>query len=155
MMRTLVVYDSQFGNTEKLAQLIAQTLDESTATEIVRADKVNGSMLDRFDLLVLGSPTQGWNMTPALRSLVAGIPRETLHGKMAAVFDTRFHRSQWITGSAARKLAGMLKEKGAMLAAAPESFFVEGKEGPLERGETDHAVRWAQALAAKYVPSAV
>jgi hypothetical protein len=33
--------------------------------------------------------------------------------------------------------------------APPESFFVNGKEGPLVEGELDRATAWAESLALK------
>lgn len=46
---------------------------------------------------------------------------------------------QWMTGSAAEVLHKTLKAKGARLLVPPESFFVKGKQGPLQNRELNRA----------------
>jgi hypothetical protein len=40
-----------------------------------------------------------------------------------------------------------LTRRGYKLAVEPESFFIEGTPGPLEKGELEHAVEWGKVLA--------
>ena len=63
-----------------------------------------------------------------------------------ATFDTRLDKPRWLTGSAAKGAAKLLRRRGHRLAAAPESFFVAGTTGPLRPGETERAHRWGQSL---------
>lgn len=141
-MNALVVYDSQFGNTEKIAKKIAGALEKSA--KAVRVSEANPSMLKGISLLVVGCPTQRWRATPAIRSFLESLP--DLSGVSAAAFDTRFKRTWLFTGSAARGIAKALKNKGAKLALEPESFFVSGIEGPLLDGEAERAGMWARNL---------
>jgi flavodoxin len=145
-MNTLVLYDSRHGNTERLATMIANILRPFGQAEAVRVDTESTIRLAGVDLLILGSPTQGWRPTPAMQSLLAKIPAEQLHGVAIACFDTRFQKSRWLTGSAAAALARQLHKRGVMLLAPPESFFVQGAEGPLTSGEMERAVVWARML---------
>jgi hypothetical protein len=50
-------------------------------------------------------------------------------------------------GYAAPRIARALEKKGGNLAAPPEGFFVEDKEGPLKAGELERAAGWAKELA--------
>ena len=145
-MRALVVYDSQYGNTERIATAIADTLrtvGEAPALHVAPALPLD---LDGVDLLILGSPTQGWRPTPAMQALLASITPEALHGRAIACFDTRFQKPRWLTGSAAKVMANRFEGMGARLALPPESFFVEHTEGPLRQGELGRAAVWARLL---------
>jgi flavodoxin len=49
-------------------------------------------------------------------------------------------------GYAASAIDHKLKKKGAVIAVAPEGFFVEESEGPLTEGEEARAKEWAKTL---------
>jgi flavodoxin len=145
-MNALVLYDSQFGNTERIAQAIADALRPAGHVRIARIDPAQPVDLHGVDLLIVGSPTQGWNATPAIRNFLEHAPAERLAGLAVACFDTRFRRARWLTGSAARVIGRKLRKRGAALRLPPESFFVAGTEGPLLDGELAHAATWAGAI---------
>jgi flavodoxin len=69
-------------------------------------------------------------------------------GRPAAAFDTRMHLSPVVSGSAARGINRRLHRHGWTEAAAPESFFVMGTDGPLAEGELDRARHHGEVLAA-------
>lgn len=146
-MNTLVVYDSQFGNTEQIAQAIAQALRAYGPVRALRANLARAEDVEEVDLLVVGCPTQGWRPTAATASFIAGLAPARIRGAAIACFDTRFHKPRWLTGSAARVMARSLARRGSALVLPPESYFVVGKDGPLEAGEIDRAVEWARVIA--------
>jgi flavodoxin len=148
-MNTLVVYDSEFGNTEKVAHAIAARLETAGAVRCVSVDKAAEIDLAGVHLLVIGGPTQAHGPRRQLRAWVEQLPPDALEGAEIATFDTRVHWPTFLSGSAARSIAGALQRRGARLLASPESFFVTGKEGPLAEGELDHATAWAESLALK------
>ena len=53
------------------------------------------------------------------------------------------------TGSAAASIARKLKKAGASLVLPPQSFFVTGREGPLQEKELTLAREWARQVAKK------
>jgi len=63
----------------------------------------------------------------------------------AAAFDTRLDRP--VSGSAARRIARLLRRHGYRVIARPEGFLVEDTEGPLRAGEQERATRWGARLA--------
>lgn len=144
-MNSLVVYDSQFGNTEKIARKIQETLAEYGVARALRVTDFTPDALAGVELLVLGCPTQAWHSTKAMQALVKGLPDRSLDNLCLAEFDTRLDKPRWLTGSAARALESQLGGAGIELV-PPESFLVKGKEGPLEEGELEHAATWAHAL---------
>ena len=50
-MKTLVIYSSLTGNTKKLAQAIANEMED---TEIISVDEFRVSMMDNFDFFMIG-----------------------------------------------------------------------------------------------------
>lgn len=158
-MKTVVLYESLYGNTEAVARAIADGLGPAGEATLARFGDAQETAAEEADLLVLGGPTHGWGMTkPASRTRsnaegYAAGAREWLEGsrqaagKMAAAFDTRFGKPRWLTGSAALRIARRLKRGGYRLVLPPESFFVLHTEGPLRDGEVDRARAWGAELA--------
>ena len=150
-MKTLVIYDSKFGNTEKVAEALAEGAARLGSVSVVTAAEAHASLAARPDLVLVGGPTQRRSMSPGLAEFFATGFGATLVGVPAASFDTRYKGSTWIMGSAAAQAAKLLEKAGARLVAKPESFFIKGG-GPIERqglepGELDRAAAWGQAIA--------
>jgi len=144
-MKTLVVYDSVHGNTEKIAKAIGDAI--TGEVQVLRAGEVNSSELKTFDLLFVGGPTHGGRPTQAIRDLLDKVPGNALQGTNVAAFDTRLP-ARWVRifGYAAPRIAGELKEEGGTLIGSAEGFFVEGTKGPLREGELERAALWAKEI---------
>ena len=144
-MKVLIVYDSVYGNTEKIAKAIGGAITGDV--KVLRLSEVNPAELAAVDLLVVGSPTQGGRTTPAIKEFLSKIPANALKNISVASFDTRLStRLVGIFGYAAGKIAESLKTKGGTLILPPEPFFVKGREGPLKEGELERAASWAKRL---------
>lgn len=152
-MRSLIIYDSQFGNTEKIAKAIGDAI--SGEVKVLRASEANMSDLEPINLLIVGSPTQGGRPTPALQQFFNTIPANGLKNITVAAFDTRFSERDSnlalrllmkTVGFAAPKIAKALESKGGKMVVPPEGFIVNGKEGPLKKGELERAADWAQKI---------
>ncbi len=152
-MNTFVIYDSQFGNTEQIAQAIAGALRAFGQAQAVRVDPAHPIELQGVDLLILGCPTQGFRPTPAMLSFLGTVSYQALSGLAVACFDTRFRGRLW-KHSAAQHMAGQLHTIGVEPLVPPESFFVkftrEGK-GPLLAGEVERAASWALSVHQQYL----
>jgi len=144
-MKTLVIYDSGFGNTEKIAKTIGEAVDGDVSVKHLKG--LTPSTLQNVDMLFIGSPTQGGKPTKAFLEFFKSIPDSSLKGLPAVAFDTRLS-AKWlgVIGYAAGKIAKMMTSKGAVLLVPPEGFFVEGKEGPLKEGEVTRTARWTQQV---------
>ena len=55
-MRSLVVYESGYGNTERLARAIAEALHEQGEARVAPVGGVSGLHAGEIDLLVVGAP---------------------------------------------------------------------------------------------------
>ena len=147
-MKAYIIYDSMYGNTQKIAQAIGEGLTGEVKV---------------CDLLIIGSPVHGGRATPALDAFIKQLPANSLEGISVAAFDTRFESEEQGVGLrilmsviryAAERIAKDLAKKGGRLVAEPEGFIVENKEGPLKQGELERASKWAKQLSiAMEVPS--
>lgn len=145
-MRALVVYDSVYGNTEKIAEAIGGAITGGEV-RVLREGEVGPPELENISLLVVGAPTQGGRATPAVRDFLDRVSKAEINGLDAAAFDTRVaSRAAKIFGYAAGRIANSLKKKGANLVAEPEGFFVDGTKGPLTEGELERAAAWGKGL---------
>ncbi len=146
-VKALIVYDSAYGNTEKIARAVAGALAPSGDVKVLRAGEANTSELESIDLLIVGSPTQGGRPTPAIQDFLNKVSEPAIRGINVAAFDTRIS-TRWvgIFGYAAGRIAGSLKTKGGTLILSPEGFFVKGTEGPLKEGELERAASWAREI---------
>jgi flavodoxin I len=150
-MRTLIVYDSKFGNTEEVARTIARGLGDDAS--VVHADGVDADALGEYELLIVGSPTQAGRPTPLVQAFLRRIPDGSLQGVDVTGFDTRIRGEGLISrffigvlGFAAGRIARRLEAKGGHLVAHPAGFIVEDKEGPLAGGEADRAAAWGDTI---------
>ncbi len=142
-MRVLVLCDSEYGNTWKLAEAMANALrPHAEEVTTVKASEASALLPAAYDLVLVGGPTQGHGISPRLKTVLTAIPKDSLKGVSVLVFDTRMHMIKLLTGSAAESAARTLKSLGAELLLPPESFFVKGTEGPLDDGEVERAAGW-------------
>ena len=159
-MKAMVVYDSAYGNTEKVAQAVANALGSREDVVLARAGDVKPEQLAGLTLLIVGSPTQKFSPTSATTHFLKSIPEKGLAGVKVAAFDTRFTESEIekvrilaffvrLFGYAAEPIAKRLEKKGGVLAVPPEGFYVGDTEGPLLEGELERAADWAEQILAQ------
>ncbi len=146
-MKALIVYDSVYGNTEKIARAIADGVTPSGEVKVLRAGEADASELASVDLLIVGSPVHGGRPTPAVQDFLSKMAQQSLKDIKVAAFDTRItSRFAKIFGNAAGRMAGQLTKKGGDLVVPAEGFFVTGSKGPLKEGELERAANWAKEI---------
>jgi flavodoxin len=144
-MRALIVYDSLYGNTEKIAKAIGSTVGGEA--DVLRAAEVDPGDVKDLDLLIVGSPTHGGRPTEAIQGLLGRLEESLPAGTSVAAFDTRL-AARWVAifGYAAGRIARTLEESGGTLAASPQGFVVERRQGPPRGGELERAADWAREV---------
>ena len=157
-MKIAIVYDSVFGNTERVSKAIGEALGPADDVHTFKAVEVKPEDLNGIELLIAGSPTRGFKATPSLNNWLKKIPRNGLKGVKVAAFDTRFTQEEIDTsvfilrhlvrvfGYAAEPIATRLQKKGGILISPPQFFYVNGIKGPLLDGELERAAQWAKTL---------
>lgn len=169
-MKTMVVYESMFGNTRDVAEAIADGLRVVSEIEMYEVGEAPDMIGQDVDLLIVGGPTHQFGMTRSssresaasqsdepLVSSGRGV-REWLStvdpgrpGLPAAAFDTTMKSPRFLKylGSAAGSIMKQLRARGCEPAARPERFWVDGGQGPLTDGEMDRARQWSADVASR------
>ena len=136
MARVIVVYESKYGNTKRVAEAIAEGMREVPGVEAVlnEVKEVKLNKLTGFDAIVVGTPNHMGGATKSIRKFIDEIGKLNLEGKLAAVFDTYIGKD---FEKAVKKMEKQIKEKvpGLELAAPGLSIKVEGMKGPISEGE--------------------
>jgi len=158
-MKFLVLYDSVYGNTRKIAETITAALEKAGEGRVLPIVSTPVNALSGIDLLVVGSPTQAFGPIEGTKKFLKNISPHQLTGLKVAAFDTRVDikavNSGFLTfmvnifGYAAEKIERGLKAKGGIPVVAPGGFFVKDKEGPLGDGEVERAIAWAGEIIQK------
>jgi flavodoxin len=155
-MKTLIVYFSKFGNTQKVAEAIADTLVQAGEARVISIDELTASGLNEIDLLVVGSPTHYQNIPKAVREVLKKMPHKSLFGKSVAAFDTSI--KMWgpvMLLTAAHRLRCLLRALGGKPLVPPKTFLVESSDLPqdaargrvtLRDGEIERAKAWADLM---------
>lgn len=141
-MKSLIIFDSNFGNTKRLAEAVARTFGKNSMA--VNVNDVTDAMIDAADTIVIGSPINIWMPSFKTMSLLWKIGKNRLQGKRVAAFDTRYSRQT--AGNAAGLIAESLVKRGGTLAAPPQRFYVVDMIGPLKDGELSRAESWAKGM---------
>ena len=158
-MKVRVIYDSFFGNTERVARKIVGVFEAGHEVEILRAGDGEPERSAGAGLLIVGSPTRKFRPSPSVTGFLGKIPKSGLKDVKVAAFDTRIvlddadpaflrflmKRFGW----AAQPIADRLVKKGGELIVPPEGFAVKGTEGPLKEGEEERAADWARRILTK------
>ena len=163
MTKALVVFESMFGNTETIANAVAEGLSEQGEVRVVDVIDAPQSISADVDLLVVGGPTHAFSMTrastresavkqgadaekatkPGLREWIAEL--EIADDVSVAAFDTKVVKPH-LPGSAAHAADRKLRHRGLHHVARPETFYVTGTTGDLVDGEVSRAKDWGAAL---------
>lgn len=155
-MKTLILYDSTFGNTEKVANAIAEGIGKSEDCKVTKIEDFSNEVLQGIDLLLIGSPTIAFNPSLNTKIFLKRMSGNSCSGIKAAAFDTRMNvqevNSKFLIfmakhfGYADRAIVRNLKRAGCEIIAPAEGFIVKGSEGPLKEGELDRARAWGGKL---------
>jgi len=144
-MKTLVLFDSNWGNTEMIACAIAAAI--GMGTNVVRVGSEEAKRAENIELLVIGSPVIRGKPTKPMQEYLKSITQK-VNGKLKiATFDTRmtmeFARK---FGFTADRMADQLKLAGYRIISEPKGFIVTGQKGPLAEGELERANQWGNEL---------
>ncbi|MDX2968424.1 flavodoxin family protein [Kribbella solani] len=165
-VRALIVYESMFGNTERIAWAVRDGLREYVETETVPVNRAPDAVPNGVRLVVVGGPTHAFSMSRlstrqeavkqgdlvmpvevGIREWLAVLkPPAGAKAPRVATFDTRIARVRRLPGSAARSAAKLLRRLGYRPLSTSESFFVHETTGPIEAAELERARSWGAEL---------
>lgn len=152
-MKTVIIYDSVYGNTGKIAEEVARVRGQEA--KLIHITDARKEDIEEFELIIIGTPTHGGRATAAVQAFLKKIPSGAWEGKKVAVFSTGMPAGsvnfllklviKLLGYAASPTLAGILKN-GAFRAAEPVDFMVKEKQGPLLEGELQRAGQWAESI---------
>jgi flavodoxin len=147
-MKALIVFHSQFGNTEQVAEAIGGLLGKAGAARTLKAEGMTVAELEGVDLVVMGTPTHKMNLPLAVRPVFEALPKRALRGVPIAAFDTSYKMSAFLSRfTAAKRIDRKLRKLGGKRLVPPETFHVhEDHKGPLFDGEVERAEAWAGSI---------
>ena len=152
-MKTLIVYFSKFGNTRRVAQVVAESLKPVGETRVVSIDKLAASDFEGVDLRRRGQPH-------ACLHRAAGGPsrpcRTACRDSGRQIRGRVRHDGSALAAPAMRaspKILRQLRTLGGKPIAPPQTFFVRtsgtqqpGETNLLLEGQLDRAQEWAGHL---------
>lgn len=127
-MRTCVIFDTRYGNTEKVARVLAKGIQESSV-EVLCSNirEVSVEALIQSDLLAIGGPTEFHGASGPMKEFLRKLKQADLRGKYGFAFDTRVN--SWWSGSAAKLIENTLKASGMEILRPHSSAFVIRTKG--------------------------
>lgn len=168
MANALIVYESMFGNTRRVAEAIASGLQGSASVRMINVNAA-GDVPAGVDLLVVGGPTHAHGMTRdvtrAEATKWAADPAKDLtlepeapgtgvrewldtldHAPgLVASFDTKADIPEMLSGAAGAKIQKELERRGGTSLRGHESFLVHGN-GNVSNTELQRAHDWGLRL---------
>ena len=115
-MKVLIIYESLYGNTEKIAKAIADTCQRYGSVQLQATKGLYRLEPQNADLLFMGCPTHNQNLSPNMKELLDHTAKKTLHSIKAIAFDTRYEMPRWLfklsAGTAANKYRQAARKRG-------------------------------------------
>jgi flavodoxin len=93
MKKVLIAYDSRTGNTEKMAELIAEGVRISgQEAELMKISEIKSAeTLQGFDAYLFGCPTYHRDMTGGMKTFLFLVQKAGLEGKVGGSFGSHTH----------------------------------------------------------------
>lgn len=111
MPKLLILYYSRTGNTEKMAEAVAEGARSIPEVEVELTYHITPEKLAEFDAIIIGVPTYNHSMTADMENLFeeAAVKNVDLKGKIGAAFG-----SYGWSGEAPRLVLEIMKNKFGM-----------------------------------------
>ena len=136
MAKVIVVYESKYGNTKRVAETILEGMKEVEGIEAVIKElkEVGLNKVPEYDAILIGSPNHFGGPTRSVKKFIDQLGKLPLEGKMFAVFDTYLAKD---FEKAVKKMEKRINEKAPELKqiAPGLSIKVQGMKGPISDGE--------------------
>ena len=89
-MKVLIVFDTKHGNTQNVAELIADGINsvEGNETEVANVKNIDLNEEKTYDLILIGSPNHVGSHIKSIKKFISNLPSTTLKFNSIAVFDT-------------------------------------------------------------------
>ena len=149
MKKVLVIFDSTYGNTEKLAREIAAGITETGTAEctVIGIGEVSFTDFTEFDGVLIGGPIHMFRASRGVRGATKNAIKKGLSGKLVGSFET--YQAPGHSGRTMKKVEEMVSEAApdAKIFSPGLSSLVDGRKGPLNAAEPAKAREFGQRFA--------
>ena len=149
-MKVLIVFDTKHGNTQQVADLIADGINstEGNETEVVNVKDFDLSGELTYDLILIGSPNHMGTYTKSIKKFVKNLSSASVKASSFAAFDT------YMKGDfekAVKKMEKLLTENflNSTKALPGLSIKVGGMKGPIVKEDLSKIKEYGIKLAKK------
>jgi flavorubredoxin len=130
--RALVIFDTRFGNTEKIARAFDSGLKQvGVETSCLKTSDVDLASLKEFGLIAIGAPTEWLTASKPMKAFLVNLKKAEMNGRFGFAFDTRLGRA--LSGSAGKLIEKELQRDGVRLLRPHESAIVFGKNSSMDK----------------------
>jgi flavodoxin len=137
MKKGIVIYDSNYGNTKKVARALVTGIEEGGfETDCVNINEVDIGKLSEYNFIAIGGPTHIASMSKPMKEFLDKMGGVDLSGVKGFSFDTRnpSRFNAFDINSAAKRIENRMRKMKVKIIRPRESALVEGREGPLHDG---------------------
>jgi len=149
VVKVIVVYESKYGNTKRVAETIMEGIREVQGAETVLNElkEVDLSNIPEYDVILIGSPNHYGGPTKSVSEFIDKLEKLNLDGRHFAVFDTYLGRGFF--EKAGKKMEKRINEKvpGLKQIAPRLSIAVQGSKGPIMEGELPKCKEFGKKIA--------
>ncbi|MGB9683605.1 MAG: flavodoxin family protein [Candidatus Bathyarchaeales archaeon] len=148
MARVVVVFESRYGNTKRVAESIIDGINGVGGVEVSLKElkEVDFKGIPSYDAILIGSPNHFGEPTRDIRGFIDKLSELTLEGKKFAVFDTYMGKD---FEKAVKKMEKRISEKalGLKRLTSGLSIKVQGMKGPIVEGELSKCKEFGKKIA--------
>jgi len=123
-----VIFDSRFGNTEKVAISLEAGLEAAgVKAECFTSRDVKVESIKEYDLICVGAPTEAFSASKPMKEFLGRLKGNELSGKCGFAFNTKVDSR--FSGSGAKFIEKDLERLGLRILEPRESAIVVGSRG--------------------------
>ncbi|MHA1904376.1 MAG: flavodoxin family protein [Candidatus Thorarchaeota archaeon] len=150
MAKVLVAYDTKYGNTKRVAELIAEGLRETESMDVTLFDIKHEDLESalEFEAILVGAPNHVGRPTRTFNKFIDQLAKKDHQAKQMAAFDT------YMGGDfekAMKKMEKRAREKlpSVSILSPGLSIRVTGMKGPIDDSELPKCTEFGRRLASQ------
>ncbi|MHA1239733.1 MAG: flavodoxin family protein [Promethearchaeota archaeon] len=150
IMKVLIVFDTKHGNTQQVAELIADGINsvEGNETEVVNVKDFEVSENKTYDLILIGSPNHVGSHVKSIKKFIKNLANANVKASSFAAFDTYMSKD---FEKAVKKMEKQINENlpNSTMALPGLSIKVGGMKGPIVEEDLSKCKEFGIKLATK------
>ena len=149
-MKVLIVFDTKHGNTQQVAELIADGINsvEGNETEVVNVKDFDLGENKTYDLILIGSPNHVGSHVKSIKKFIKNLSSANVKASSFAAFDTYMSKD---FEKAVKKMEKQISENlpDSTMALPGLSIKVGGMKGPIVEEDLSKCKEFGIKLATK------